>query len=143
MALAWRVGLVLCVLLVADCAGGPSSTATMTDGTPTTILTTAPIPTDNSTPTNETPTTGDPAYGTEFVSVSKLENGSRAETWPDNKTARFENLSEPRKEVFRDALDGRVTFGPDEENPFAFSDSDRPELVRYEGEWYFVRVAIV
>ncbi|WP_052368138.1 hypothetical protein [Haloferax sp. ATB1] len=140
MALTWRVGLVLCVLLVAGCAGGPSSTATTTDGTPTT----APIMTNNSTAADEaTMTTGDPAYGTEFVSVSKLENQSQADEWPDNKTARFENLSESRKSVFRDALDGRVTLGPDEQNPFAFSDSNRPELVRYDEEWYFVRVAIV
>ncbi|WP_424007761.1 hypothetical protein [Haloferax denitrificans] len=134
-----RACLVACVLLAAGCVGTPAPTGT------TTTATTAAETTQTTTATAATTTTAtdSPTYGTEFVSVSKLENQSRADEWPDNKTARFENLSEPRKEVFRDALDGRVTFGPDEENPFAFNDSDRPELVRYEGEWYFVRVAVV
>ncbi|KAB1192559.1 hypothetical protein GJR96_03530 [Haloferax sp. MBLA0076] len=82
-------------------------------------------------------------YGTEFVSVSPLENQSRDTEWPDNQSVHFENLSQSQQAVFLDALDKQVEVGPDEENPFVFNDETRPQVVRYEGTWYFVRVAIV
>ena len=85
-----------------------------------------------------------PAKGTQFVSLDRYENQSRHAQWPDDRTVAFENLSEARQRVFENALrGGSVAFGPDESNPFSYSDDDRPRAVRHEGVWYYVRVAIV
>ncbi|KAB1197381.1 MULTISPECIES: hypothetical protein [Haloferax] len=139
----WQTLLVLGVALLAGCTGlGGSETAV----TPDDPMTTAEPTTATAGTTAETTATtanDSPGYGTEFVSVSKLGNQSRYTEWPDNRSVHFENMTESRQTVFLDALDEQVEFGPEEENPFGFNDESRPEVVRYEGTWYFVRVAIV
>lgn len=99
--------------------------------------------TDVSVPSVETTPDDRPAKGTQFVSLVRLENQSRHAAWPDNRTVAFGNLSERRQAVVREALDGQVAFGPDETNPFSYYDETRPRAVRYDGTWYYVRVAIV
>ncbi|NHN57502.1 MULTISPECIES: hypothetical protein [Halorussus] len=85
-----------------------------------------------------------PPTGTQFVSVDRYENRSRHAQWPDRQTVVFEDLSESRQQVFEKALSGgSVEVAPDESNPFSFHDDDRPRAVRYDGTWYYVRVAIV
>lgn len=143
----WLSLLVVGLVLFAGCSGvGGSDTAVESDDSMTTNAT--PEQTvDGTTPAVETTTEAtedtSPEFGTEFVSVSPLQNQSQYTEWPDSQAVHFENLSESQQAVFLDALDGQVVFGPDEENPFAFSDRDRPEVVKYEGTWYLVRVAIV
>lgn len=132
-------------LLLAGCLGVPPSQSTASDrpsstprpvGTTGTVGTT-PIPTDG-------PTQAAPDYGTQFVSVRRFENRSVGATWPADERTTFENLADAQRAVFRRALEsGRQRFGPDETNPFDYSDHDRPRVVRYRGEWYLVRVANV
>lgn len=139
-----RFTVVALVVLVAasGCTGlGAQSNpdATTTTTRTTTATTTAPTTTAAPTTTDDTP-----AYGTEFVYVSKLENQSEYTEWPDNQSVHFQNLSDARQEAFLTAFEGdRAKFGPDEPNPFAFNDKSRPRVVKYEGTWYYVRVAIV
>ena len=140
----WKTIFVLGVVLLAGCAGGGSDTPAEPDDSMTT-KTTPETTTEIVETTAETTETddGSPDYGTEFVSVSQLENQSRYTEWPDNRSVHFENMTASRQAVFEDALDGQVEFGPDEDNPFGFNDESRPQVVKYEGTWYFVRVAIV
>lgn len=87
-------------------------------------------------------TTQQPPYGTQYVSrqAVALETATNA---PPAKRPRFENLSDNHQRVFREALEkGQVKFGPDEDHPFDYNNS-RVEYVRYEDQWYYVRVAIV
>lgn len=139
----WKTIFVIGVVLLAGCTGVGGSETPVTPNDP---MTTAEPTTETAETTVETAATAtddSPGYGTEFVSVSPLENQSRHTEWPDNRSVHFENMTASRQAVFEDALDGQVEFGPEEENPFGFHDESRPEVVRYEGTWYFVRVAIV
>ncbi|MFC4448921.1 hypothetical protein [Halorussus aquaticus] len=148
-----RIGpLALAVLLVlAGCVGGtPGGTATTSSTTaPGGTATTAGTATTTDDPTTspDTPSTRTddaPPKGSQFVSVVAFENQSRHAQWPDNQTVAFENLSADRQRVFEEALPGgSVAFGPDETAPFSFYDETRPRAVRYDGTWYYVRVAIV
>ncbi|WP_411967788.1 hypothetical protein [Haloferax sp. YSSS75] len=142
----WRLILVVTLVLLARCAGLGGSETVSEPSDPMTTKTTvveATDPTETTVETTAMTADDSPMYGTEFVSVSKLENQSRYFEWPENQSVHFENLSESRQQVFVDALDGQVEFGQDEENPFGFNDENRPEVLKYEGTWYFVRVAIV
>ncbi|NEU57926.1 hypothetical protein [Halorussus sp. MSC15.2] len=150
-----RLGpLALAVLLVlAGCVGGaPGGDETRTtpttdaaDGTATTTstATTTDDPTTSPDPPS-TRTDDAPPKGSQFVSVVAFENQSRHAQWPDNQTVAFEDLPADRQRVFEEALSGgSVEFGPDETAPFSFYDESRPRAVRYDGTWYYVRVAIV
>jgi hypothetical protein len=143
------LAVLLCALALVGCTGAPSEasgggpqenvSATATDattGTSTTTTTTTTTPT--TTTTDETP-----PYGTQFISVERLENQSRYQAWPAGERAHFRNLSAERRETFRRALNDTVEVPPDEEAAFDFNDKSRPRVVRYEGTWYYVRVAIV
>ncbi|MFC7046955.1 hypothetical protein ACFQH6_17500 [Halobacteriaceae archaeon GCM10025711] len=96
-------------------------------------------------PGTPTTTTDDmPAYGTEFVSVERLDNQNRYTEWPNDEAAVFADLSNSRQRVFRDALEnGTVEFSPSDPNPFSSHNKERPKVVRYDGTWYYVRVAVV
>ena len=126
--------LVLVVLAVtAGCASTDAGQTPTPGGTTATPEADAPNPT-----TMEYP------YGTQFVSLMRV-NASVAPPPSDPASVRFENLSEARQDTFRRALaEGDLTFRPDDgrANPFSFDD-DRPEYVRYEGQWYAVVVGIV
>ena len=132
----------LACLLVAGCIGGPVGTAESPGGEPTaTTPASTNTPTTDSTPTS---TADQPAFGTQFVSVERYENQSTGATWPADERSTFENLTDARRDVFLGALEeGQQRFGPDESNPFDWNDGDRPVAVKYEGTWYYVRVAIV
>lgn len=130
-------------LALAGCTGAPAGVPT--DGPADESGTTTATATDTTAATTRTTTTADetPPKRTQFVSVTRLENQSGYREWPAGKRARFENLSAERRETFRRALDGQVEIPPAEESAFAFHDESRPRVVRYEGTWYYVRVAIV
>ena len=142
------VGIAL-LLTLSGCSGPgetPSETTTPGDAETTiaTTETTGASDTSLATSDRSTTTADRPPAGTQEVTVSRLENQSQYAEWPDSETVRFGNLTEPRRITFRSAFENRsVVFEPDEDNPFSFYDKDRPKVVRYEGTWYFVRVAIV
>lgn len=96
----------------------------------------------------ETPTTGtpsataesEPQKGDQLLSVSEL-NESQAMQWNESRRAAFENLSAERQQVVEEALECDCNVELDGE--FDFNDRDRIEVVRYDGTYYFLRVAIV
>ena len=104
----------LVCLLLAGCVGGPTGSV-------------------GSEPTEPA---DQPAYGTQLVSVVEYDGRNASGT-------AFGNLTEAQRRVFLRVVEGgQVRFGPDETTPFDYHDDDRPEFVKYEGNWYFVRVAI-
>jgi hypothetical protein len=137
------------LVLAAGCLGGGTGPGDA-DTTDAPATTTAEA--DQLTPTEPPTTTSDRQrttkqfpYGTEFVSVDPLANQSRGNVSKDGYVA-FGTLTEREQTVFLQALeDGDQTFYPDGDrvNPFGFNDDDRPQFVRYEGTWYYVRVAVV
>lgn len=124
---------VVALLALAGCSAAPGTTASpTTDAVRATTGTTTAETTATTTTTSETV-----PFGTQFVSV---EPGPPSE----GEGVAFENLSEPRREVFLRALQrGQLRFAPSEEPPFSFHNESRPRYVRYNGVWYHVRVAIV
>lgn len=139
------VSVCIALLLALGGCSGPEETRSETT-TPTGAETTVAPTTETTTvsDTSLTSTADRPPAGTQEVTVSRLENQSRYAEWPDDETVRFESLTEPRRAAFRSALqNGSVAFAPDVDCPFSFYDKDRPKVVRYDGTWYYVRVAIV
>lgn len=138
---------VVALAITAGCLGGgtaPADTDT-TDAPPTTTQTATETLTETTTTSERQRTSMEYPYGTEFVSVDPLGNQSRGDVSKDGFAA-FGNLTERRQTVFLQALEeGDQTFYPDGDrvNPFSYGDEDRPRYVRYEGTWYYVRVAIV
>lgn len=132
----------LVFLLVAGCLGGPVGSTESSGGEPTAATATT---TDSPKSESKPPASADqPAHGTQFVSVEQYENHSTGATWPPEERSTFENLTDARRKAFLRALeDGQQRYGPDESNPFDYHDDERPRVVNYEGDWYFVRVAIV
>lgn len=144
-----RIAIVLGIALLVVLGGcaelAPTQSRTTTSSSVTTDTTSRTTIVGTTATTDGTITTADqPSKGTQEVSVTRLENQSRHTEWPDNETVAFENLSKRRQTVFQTALEnGSVTFAPDETNPFSFHNKSRPKVVRYDGTWYYVRVAIV
>ncbi|MFB6146552.1 MAG: hypothetical protein ABEJ08_02585 [Halobacteriaceae archaeon] len=145
------VAAALAVLVLAAGCGAftgtasPTTTTTPTTASSTTAGTPARTTAPGTTPAGPT-TRQSPPKGTQIVSLVRLENQRSHTQWPDEQTVHIRNLSDRRRAVFRAAFppgNESVRFGPDERNPFSYHDDDRPRAVRYDGTWYYVRVAIV
>ncbi|WP_158055867.1 hypothetical protein [Halorussus halophilus] len=128
-----RIGLlfvlVLSSVVLAGCAGSQS-------GTTTTASTTASTTTE----TTATATTSDePETGDNLLSVSQAED-STAMKVNESKRANFSDLDEDQRVVFRKAHNCSCNV---QQDVFVFNDKDRIEYVKYDGQWYFVRVSAV
>lgn len=139
---------VLSALLItlAGCSGigAPNATTPQQTTSSTTTTTEASTTTTQTSQRPDTTTRDTPEKGTQYVDVKQLDNQSRIQEVSDAKKTGFENLSNPRRTVFLDALrNGTVTFNRSESNPFSFYNQSRPEYVRYNDTWYFVRTSIV
>lgn len=140
----------LAAVVTAGCAGpaGDAPTETATTETMTQIPERATTAT--GTATGELPTTrttetlpgtdSEPQKGDQFLSVMAV-NESEAMAWNSSERATFENLSVERQQVVREAVECDCNVELDGE--FSFHDKDRIEMVKYEGTYYFLRVAIV
>lgn len=123
---------VVALLALAGCSGPPGTTTVSTTSSGATNA----MPATTATTATSNQRRLSPARGTQFVSVDPAP--------PEGEGVVFENLSEPRRELFLRALrEGQVRFGPGEDPPFSFHNESRPRYVRYNGVWYHVRVAIV
>jgi|GEM_PF-2874495 len=134
-------------LLLAGCAGAPAggsdpgSNTTETTTTSTTSTTTETADTSTTTETTSTTitTADDPEKGDNLLSLSAVPN-STAENASAHEKANFSALSAAQREVFLEAHDCDCNV---EQSVFRFNDKDRIQYVRYEGQWYFLRVTIV
>ncbi|WP_410766731.1 hypothetical protein [Haloferax sp. DFSO60] len=129
--------LVVSFLLLAGCTSSAPAATTTTSPEPAAAQTA----TTTATTTTQTTTQYPDPYGMQYVSVDEISpsNCSNDETT----CATFENLTSDQQAVFRRAHNqSTVEFHPDETNPFDWNNASRPDFVNYEGEWYFVRVAI-
>ncbi|WP_227375445.1 hypothetical protein [Haladaptatus halobius] len=131
-------GLLVLSLLLAGCSGlspspGAAEPATVESTTPTSTTETTATPTTSTTETM-------PAYGTEFLSVSEL-NESEAMAFDASERVAFENHSAECKEVVEEAVECDCSVTLDGE--FSFHNEKRVKVVRYEGGYYYLRVAIV
>jgi len=131
-------------LLLAGCAGAPAGgSAPGANTTETTTAATDTSPKTEATTTTETTSTttttaDDPDYGDNLLSLSAVPN-STAENVSAEEKANFTELTSAQRDVFLEARrEGQVN-----QDVFRFNDEDRIEYVRYEGQWYFLRVAIV
>ncbi|WP_227130954.1 hypothetical protein [Halorubellus salinus] len=131
-----RTGLLTVFLVVnialAGCTNLPGGTTAET--------TTTEPPTKTITTTKTTPdTTGEPQKGDNLLSVSAVDNDT-VEAVNASAKANFSELNETQQEVFLEAHECDCNVNQD---VFRFNDKDRFEYVRYEGQWYFLRVSIV
>lgn len=116
-----KISVVLIVLLtVSGCAGVPDS-----DETTTYISEIAE---------GETPETS-----TELLSVYKI-NESSAMTHDKSTHTTFENLTDPQQTAFMRALECSCNV---KQNIFDFHNENRTKVVSYNGDYYYLRVAIV
>lgn len=111
----------------ANLSGGTTTTATATPTETTTTTETAPD------------TTGEPQRGDNLLSVSAINNDTVEEV-SESAKANFSELRDTQQEVFLEAYDCDCNVNQD---VFRFNDKDRIEYVRYEDQWYFLRVSIV
>ncbi|WP_458206876.1 hypothetical protein [Haladaptatus sp. NG-SE-30] len=136
-------GLVALSLLLAGCSGVSPNPDTaepaMVESTQTsTGETISAISTTTTKTTGDTETT--PAKGTQFLSVSELNEG-QAMKFDASERVAFEDLSAERKQVVEEAMECDCSVTLDGE--FSFHDEDRVKVVRYEGRYHYLRVAIV
>lgn len=116
-----------CANLSGGTTSGPTTTATATQTETTTTTEMAPD------------TTGEPQKGDNLLSVSAVDNVTVEEVNEIAK-ANFSELSDTQQEVFLEAHDCDCNVN---QGVFRFNDKDRIEYVRYEDQWYFLRVSIV
>ena len=131
-----------CVNLPGDSAGGTTTTvsATPTGTTTATATPTETATTTTTTTTETTPdTTGEPQKGDNLLSVTAVDTDT-VEAINESVKADFSELSDTQQAVFLDAHDCDCNVNQD---VFRFNDEDQIEYVRYEGQWYFLRVSIV
>jgi len=134
----------LAVVVTAGCTAPsgqrPSAGAETAESAETTTAESAETTTTTIETTDRTTTTPGPKKGDQLLSVSEL-NESQAAEWNASKRATFGNLSEERQQVVKRAIECDCNVELDGE--FRFYDKDRIEVVRYDGRFYFLRVAIV
>lgn len=118
-------------IALAGCAG------TQGDA-PTTIETVTTTPDPLTVTTTATPPST-PEKGDNLLSVMKV-NSSTAMEANDSKRATFSALNQSQQEAFLRAYKCSCNVN---QNVFQFNDKDRIEYVRYEGQWYYLRVTIV
>lgn len=91
------------------------------------------------TTTETTTTTDTPEKGDNLLSVSKV-NESTAMKVNESKREPFSSLNESQQDVFLKAYNCSCNV---EQGVFKFNDKDRIEYVKYEGQWYYLRVSMV
>lgn len=125
------VALLIATVAFAGCTGitsHQSSDATVQTTTETRVASA----TDNA-------TADDPAKGDELLYVSAV-NKSTVKDTNDSAKANFSALSDAQRSVFLDALEDSSGVN---QTVFEYGDDDRIRYVRYDGQWYYLRVAIV
>ena len=135
-----RIALLTAFLLMnvalAGCANFSGGETTTTAPTTSATATTAET---NTATTTTTETSNEPQKGDNLLAVSAMDNDT-VEAVNASKRANFSELSETQQEVFLEANECDCNVNQD---VFRFNDKDRIEYVRYEGQWYFLRVSIV
>lgn len=86
-----------------------------------------------------TTTTDEPEKGDTLLSVTEV-NTSTVMQVNESQRTNFAALSERQRAVFLEALNCSWTV---QQTVFRFDDADRVGSVKYEGQWYYLRVAIV
>lgn len=125
------------VVLLAGCTGTtPSSTTTTSTPTSTTTATPTTITT---TTTVAAFPTHDPATGDNLLSVSEV-SAETAMKVNASQRATFENLTTGKQRAIDEALTCDCNV---EQHAFTFNDKDRIRYVKYNGTWYYLRVAVV
>lgn len=139
----WRGVLLATLVLTAGCLGQPQETVTVDPtASPTTTETEPAGPTTDLTTTETLPAPlgdEDPDYGTQLLQPSTIDR-EIALSAAESKRSAFENLSSDQREAFELAMECECSV---KQTAFSFYNKDRIEYVRYEGTWYFARVAIV
>jgi hypothetical protein len=125
------VALLIATVAFAGCTGTTNSQPTET-ALQTTTETRVAGATDNA-------TADDPAKGDELLYVSAV-NKSTVKGTNDSAKANFSALSDTQSSVFLDALEDSSGVT---QTVFEYGDEDRIRYVRYDGQWYYLRVAIV
>jgi hypothetical protein len=130
----------LALVVSAGCAGpaGDDPTETTVESPETTSE--DPETTTATRSTQATTTASEPQKGDQLLSVSEL-NESQAKKFDASKRVAFENLSEERQQVVKQAIECDCNVELDDE--FDFNNEDRIEVVYYDGTYYFLRVSIV
>lgn len=132
------VVLILGLVALSGCIAAPNEVSTST----ATRTTTSAIPKATETTTvapTTTQTTEEPQYGDNLLYTSEV-NASSAMAADTNKRANFSELNAAQQALFNQTYNCSCYVVQEE---FTFNDDSRIEYVNYEGQWYFLRVAIV
>lgn len=122
-------------VILSGCAGtlGGESPDTETTGTVTTV--------EETTMTQITETTEEqtPKKGSNLFSVTQI-NESNAMEYNASSRSDFENLTDEQHKVFKRALECDCNVN---QEVFRFNDKDRIQVVKYDGNYYYLRVTVV
>lgn len=126
--------------VVAGCtAPAPDGATGTTVETPTDTATTPATTATETTPAT-TETDSEPRTGDQLLSATEISEAEAAE-WNASRRADFADLSTERRAVVREAVDCDCNVALDGE--FSFYDKERVAVVSYDGQHYYLRVAIV
>lgn len=133
-------GVLILSLVIAGCSGlSPSDRSPGITTNETPAETEQESVTTTTTPKQTSTEKRTPQKGDELLSVSRIDNSSAMEFNESNRVS-YENLSEKKKELFFRALQCDCNV---HQNEFSFNDEERIQVVKYRGEYYYLRVTIV
>lgn len=125
---------IVIVVILSGCAEipGAESPSTETTGTATTIEKTT-------TQAGETTEDKTPEKGSNLLSVTQI-NESTAMKYSASMRTDLENLNDTQQQVFERALECECNV---DQEVFRFNDKDRIKVVKYNGNYYYLRATIV
>ncbi|MCF2165972.1 hypothetical protein [Halobacterium salinarum] len=127
--------LVVSSMALAGCSGTQSGTPTAS-----TASTTSPTVTSATTTTEDTTSTSkEPQQGDNLLSISKVGESTAKQVNESNREI-FSELNESQQRVFLKSYNCSCNV---EQDVFEFHDKGRTKYVKYNEEWYYLRVAIV
>lgn len=140
------VGAVIFVVVLTGCSGvapgsSPPETTTTTHNNSSDTTTTEQTTVESTRTTIEQTTGNDktPQKGDNLLSVQRI-NTSNAMKFNESSRINYADLSDSKKELFTRALQCDCNIN---QNQFSFHDEQRVKVVKYDGEYYYLRVAIV
>ncbi|MDL0128537.1 hypothetical protein [Halobacterium salinarum] len=128
--------LVVSSIALVGCSGTQSGAPTAS-----TASTTSPTVTSTTTTTTEdtTSTSKEPQQGDNLLSISKVGESTAKRVNESNREI-FSELNESQQRVFLNSYNCSCNA---EQDVFEFHDKGRTKYVKYNEEWYYLRVAIV